>query len=76
MDYSASQSTRTSTYLICSSLLVLIIGVILLVISNNKCTTEPDSSTCKDTKNWGISLTVICAVLCLCVLIMRLKFAL
>lgn len=68
-----SNTTRTSTYILCISFLALVIGVILILVSNSQCKTDPNGTPCKNNQITGIVMTVICALLILCMCYMRLS---
>ena len=65
------RGTRTSTYVLCISCLALAIGVILILVSNSQCQSDPNGTVCKNNKTAGIVMTTICALLILCICYMR-----
>jgi hypothetical protein len=70
---SSHSGTPFSTYLLFGDIVILLIGVILIVASQNACASDPNSASCKNQRNVGIAFTVVCGVCLFVILYFKFK---
>jgi len=68
-----SSGTSVSTILMFIDIIFLLVGVILLVAAQSKCSAEPNGDACKNHKNAGIAFTVISSVLLVVILFVKFR---
>lgn len=68
-----SSGTSLSTWLLITDIILFLIGIILIMTSQSKCQTDPNSDSCKNYRLWGITFTAICSVLMIVILYFKFK---